>query len=44
MQSQMVNFRAKPALVTALSDEARRAGVSVSEVIRIAVREKVGLQ
>jgi len=44
MQSQMVNFRAKPGLVAALAEEARKSGVSLSEVIREAVREKVGLQ
>jgi predicted HicB family RNase H-like nuclease len=42
--SEMVAFRASPALVKALSDRAERAGCSVSEYIRSIARERVGLQ
>ena len=44
MQKQVVNFRAEQALVSALWDKARRDGLTVSEVIREALREKVVLQ
>jgi predicted HicB family RNase H-like nuclease len=41
MQTNMVNFRADDALVVALGDAARRSGLSVSELIREAVRQRV---
>lgn len=39
-----VAFRAGDALVAALNERARAAGVSVSEYLRTIAREKVGLQ
>jgi predicted HicB family RNase H-like nuclease len=44
MQSRVVNFRAAPSLVAALVAQARREGVSLSELVRSAARERVGLQ
>lgn len=42
--TEMVAFRASPALVEALSERAEMAGCSLSEFIRSIAREKVGLQ
>lgn len=42
MQKQVVNFRAEQALVSALWDKARRDNVTLSAVIRDAVRDRVG--
>lgn len=44
MHTEFVAFRADRSLVAALAARARAAGTSMSEVIRDAVREKVGLQ
>ena len=38
----MVNFRAEQALVAALWDKARRDNVTLSAIIRDAVRQKMG--
>jgi hypothetical protein len=38
-----VSFRASDALVTSLTDRARKAGCSTSENLRALVGEKVGL-
>jgi len=43
LQDSHVAFRANEALVTALSERARKAGCSTSEYLRALVREKVGL-
>ena len=40
MKSQTVSFRADDALMAALSSEAQRAGVSVSEIIRQSVQKE----
>lgn len=42
-QDNHVSFRASDALVTALNDQARKAGCSTSGYLRALVREKVGL-
>ena len=42
MRTQVVNFRAERALVSALWDKARRDNVTLSAIIRDAVRERVG--
>ena len=44
MRTQVVNFRAEQALVSALWDKARRDNVTLSAIIRDAVRERVGQQ
>lgn len=44
MYTEHLSFRASPPLVNALSEQARRAGCSVSEFLRSIAREKVGLQ
>lgn len=41
MQMQVVNFRADRGLIAALVARARHEGVTVSDVIRQAVREQV---
>lgn len=40
----LVIFRAGDGLVSALKESARESGVSLSEYLRMIVREKVGLQ
>lgn len=42
MLTRFVGFRAEAAVISTLADQARRSGVSLSEVIRDAVREKAG--
>lgn len=44
MASPLVNFRADPKLLAAITEEARRSQSTVSEYLRSIVREKVGLQ
>lgn len=41
MQESHISFRASPDLSQALSDEAERSGVSQSEIIRQAVRDRI---
>ena len=43
-QDAHVSFRANDALISALSERARKSGCSVSEYLRSIVRERVGLQ